>query len=913
MAKLSDDQKYVTVEAGDTLSQIAEDFGNGLSYRQLASINDIHDPDYIYVGQKIYLTGAPEKSDNSNIFSAYITHFGLQSNSDSTLFAVWSFNNNQTEHYETEWYYDTGDGVWFVGNKSTTEDSQSTYSIPSNAIKVFFRVKPISKTHTVNEKEVNYWKAQWSDKKYYTVVKEIGTPSDPKVELNKQTLKITASLTNISTDIVGTHIEFQLYERNRNISNKSLPTVKCRIDTTTRSASATWGVSVGKEYMVRCRAYKNKQYGDWSGWSDYIMTPPEAPERISTLYALSETDVHIGWIAVKNAETYEVEYTTELKYFDSSPGNVQSVSVDATKTNHTEITGLETGKTYYFRVRAKNSSDGDSAWTETKSLAIGKKPAAPTTWTSTSTVIVGEPLIFYWIHNSQDGSKQKYAEIEITIGDKTNTYTIDKTDVPEDEADNTSTYTIDTTYSEGTVIKWRVRTSGVTNEFGAWSTTRTINVYATPVLSMIVTNGSGRDIDTLTAYPLYIKAIATPETQTPLTYYLAIVANESYASIDDIGNSIIVNEGDEVYSKNFDISDSLTVELSAEHVNLDNGINYTVRCIVSMDSGLTAESSKEFEVAWRDVGYAPNAEIIYDEENVVTYIRPYSEYNRTHQYQVDHYYDNGNDNHIYTTTDTEITAYDGVPIERMFWNVYGKIEHEFAHTETGEQVFSGKTATGTTIYYCNIVKTYLSENVSLSVYRREFDGTFTEIQSGIDNQKNTFVVDPHPSLDYARYRIVAKSDVTGTVSFYDIPGYPINEPSVIIQWDEAWSSFDTNSEDMLAEPSWNGSMLKIPYNVDVSDATSPDVAMVEYVGRQSPVSYYGTQIGETATWNVQIPKSDKDTIYALRRLSRWMGDVYVREPSGTGYWANITVSFNQKHCDVLVPVTFNIVRVEGGI
>lgn len=45
------------------------------------------------------------------------------------------------------------------------------------------------------------------------------------------------------------------------------------------------------------------------------------------------------------------------------------------------------------------------------------------------------------------------------------------------------------------------------------------------------------------------------------------------------------------------------------------------------------------------------------------------------------------------------------------------------------------------------------------------------------------------------------------------------------------------------------------------------------------MSYYGTQLGETASWKVEIEKSDVDTLYALRRLAIWMGDVYVREPS----------------------------------
>ena len=107
--------------------------------------------------------------------------------------------------------------------------------------------------------------------------------------------------------------------------------------------------------------------------------------------------------------------------------------------------------------------------------------------------------------------------------------------------------------------------------------------------------------------------------------------------------------------------------------------------------------------------------------------------------------------------------------------------------------------------------------------------------------------------------------------------------------------------------------MRLPYNVDVTDNRKADASFVEYAGRKHPVSYYGTQLGETSTWNVTIPKEDKETIYALRRLSIWTGDVYVREPSGMGYCANVEVTFNIKYSDVTVPITLNITRVEGGV
>ena len=285
------------------------------------------------------------------------------------------------------------------------------------------------------------------------------------------------------------------------------------------------------------------------------------------------------------------------------------------------------------------------------------------------------------------------------------------------------------------------------------------------------------------------------------------------------------------------MNEPLSLSLSANDVDFENNVSYMVTCISSMDSGLNGEASLEFDVSWTEMEYEPDAEISYDGDSFVTYIRP----------------------------------------------------------------------------YCIDDEGYLIENVMISVYRREFDGSFTELSKNIDNTENSVIVDPHPALDYARYRIVATAKNTGTVSFYDPPGYPIDEPAIIIQWDEEWSQFNTNNEDEMEQPPWSGSLLRLPYNIDVSDSNTADVSLVEYAGRKHPVTYYGTQIGAIAIWNFEIVKDDTETLYGLRRLAAWMGDVYVREPSGSGYWANVSVSFSQRHTALTIPVTLNLTRVEGGV
>ena len=107
-------------------------------------------------------------------------------------------------------------------------------------------------------------------------------------------------------------------------------------------------------------------------------------------------------------------------------------------------------------------------------------------------------------------------------------------------------------------------------------------------------------------------------------------------------------------------------------------------------------------------------------------------------------------------------------------------------------------------------------------------------------------------------------------------------------------------------------MVKLMYNVDVEESYDPDVSLVKYIGREHPVSYYGTHRGVTAKWSAVIPKTDTETLYALRRLAAWRGNVYVREPSGTGYLANVKVSMPLKHKELTIPVSFDITRVEDG-
>lgn len=989
----------VTVQRGDSLWKIASQFlGSGTRYQELASLNGISNPNLIYVGQVIKLPGyagggGSSSSASANSNTATNIKLGMLASSDNQLLVTWTWGKEATTaSYEIEWTYDLGDGVWIIATSSTNVNEhnrsasrQVIYSIPDGAKKVRFRVKPIANKKTTDNKETYEWTAEWSGYQTWTDSTPLKEVPAPNVTIKNLTLTVDWS----DKDTDSTHIEFEIYKDGEsapfNISSQ-IPIVG--ID---KTASYSCNIEAGYKYIARCRGCKGTDYSEWSVPSNKENSPPSTPSGFTTLRATSETSIYMEWDEVQTAESYEVEYTTKLEYFDASD-QVEAFTISSTTEgnkppNKYEKNGFETGNTYFLRIRSIGEGSIKSSWSEVSSITLGEKPSAPTTWSSTTTVITGEPLNLYWVHNTVDGSSQTRAELELIInGTLIEPLISIKNTEKEDEKDKTSKVTIDTntgivswieddgehkvytgfSFIEGVKIQWRVRTWGITGESSDWSTQRTVDVYAPPTLTLNVyssktvtddsgniTHELGNPISVLTSFPFFIYGVPGPKTQNPIGYHLSIKANESYTTVDQVGNERTVNNGEEVYSRYFDITRELLVELTPGFVDLQNGITYTVVCTVTMDSGLTSEATRDFTVSWTDERYTPNAVISYDSERYVTHIRPYCENHNLVPYKV-----TNNKNtftvstesvdetvleDVFTTTGEKVllslntsktlvyycVSYmdsNGNPIDPVYYKVTAsngvytrsstKIKAStirLAFTETGEEVRLGKTADSDPFFYCVVDETSLVEGITLSVYRREFNGDFVEIMTGLENTKQTFTTDPHPSLDYARYRIVAIVDATGAVSYYDVPGFPIHEVGTIIQWDEEWVTFDTDIDLELAQPPWTGSLLRIPYNIDISDNNSPDVTLVEYAGRKRPVSYYGTQVGFKSNWNVEIPKEDRETLYALRRLSEWMGDVYVREPSGSGYWANIQVSYNVRHCDMTIPVSFSITRVEGGV
>lgn len=836
------------VVAGDTLWTLANKYGTTVD--NIVKLNNIKNPDYIVVGQVLQIDGTKVEPAKTTTSKVRIDVWGLVSNTTGPtrqMFVSWSFDQSNVSHYLIKWQY----CVIVNGKEVSAETSPTqintlfgTYSPDDSTTRVKVAIKPVAKTRKVNGKDTPYFTGAWAWSSVHIYSND--PPSAPPVPtVTRDGDILTATLDNLDAKVMNAkQIEFAAYKDN---ATSACKTITAKIDALGYCSATFSTLAVGSTYKFRARAKRDSLYSAWSDYTSNYGTRPASISKLTKCEGKTETSVLLEWEAAKGAKTYEIEYATDTSYFDGSDAVTKVTDIKSTSY---EKTGLDSGIEYFFRVRALND-EGETGWSETSSVIIGTSPEAPTTWSSTTTAIAGEPLTLFWVHNSSDNSKQSKAEIELTIDGNTTYIPIN---TPNKE-DKTYHYDIPDTsrYTEGTKIRWRVRTAGATgllsnllspggddDSFSEWSALRTIDVYAQPVVELSLTDASGAQLGTLTQFPIKVQATTYPSTQKPIGYHIEILVaqNEfSYEIMDEVGNTKMVGPGDRVYSGYFDTSEDLNETLSANDMSLENGVKYEVICVASMDSSLTAEATGEFDVSWTSEQYEPNASIIIDTDLLCTYISP----------------------------------------------------------------------------YCRDADDNLIEGVTLSVYRRDFDGGFTELASNLPNT-GTYFPDPHPALDYARYRIVAKFPTTGAVSYYDVPGQPLGVNAIVLQWDETWREFEgiEGIEEEIGIPLMSGSMIKLFYNIDVSEDASPDAELVEYIGRSHPVAYYGTHKGETATWSAAIPKSDIETLSALRRLQTWTGNVYAREPSGTGYWANVTISFGQKHTELTIPITISLTRVEGG-
>lgn len=814
-----------------------------------------------------------------------ITGPALQPGTSNEYYVTWVYKKTHLKEFSYEWLYYNRSGVVFEGSSGTVDASSppvshtytSTYSPPEEATTIAFRVKPVAKTHSKKVKkqtrQVEYWKGSWSNFQKKTTTPNLvpDNPSNPDIEVKDNRLTAFVEVSDSKT----TQIQFQVIQDDTTQYNVGTANVILS------RATFSWDIPEGHHFKVRCRAYGSGGLAslEWSGYSSTAYSRlPKLTGQID-IEQLTPESIKITFATpVSGAEAYEVEYTTNKDYFDAS--SLVSSETVATKGNYIIISGISqsSGGIYYFRIRGKRTSQTSAAeaeWSDILSLPVGKAPTAPSTWSSTSTAKIDEDVILYWIHNSADGSRERSADLWYSIKfsdgfEQTSRITINNPDFANEFAETKVRQYVFPTWHLGKdyEVSWRIRTRGIIDEYSPYSTTRKFKVYYPPTVTVGI-----------------------------------FKRNEWFWDPFDF-------EIDDIYSAIGELKDpyNLPDEPITQYPILIGAIAEPLT-----QQPLEANFTIFSEQAYETLDFDGTAKFVGEGEQI---------FSKTVSYF--HYADIANRFHL-VLLPSDILLENGMTYRLLCTVAMGsglKAETEVIFTmdlDSPDYDVNAEITYDEENYCCYIQPFCMDEeenlvkNVKLSVYRRNFDGEFIAIAKNLKNTDQITVLDPHPNLNQALYRLVAQSGTSGGIFAYDLPPEPIEETSIVIQWDERWKDFIWEGEDPLFEPVITVQRLVLPYNVDITDNSSIDVSHVEYIGRKHPVSYYGTQVGQTASWSSEIPWDDTETIDKIRQLQIFTGDCYVRELNGAGYWATVNISFTRTHCELAIPVTLDITRVEGGV
>lgn len=854
-------------------------------------------------------------------------------------------------------------------------NNTSEFSIPSDAYEIRAKVTPISKTYKKDKKELKYFTAEgkWTQNYNLGVLKPPKPTITPTVGTIRDFSDAATKYRIVIDDIDGnllqgpnkvTSIDFYILAFDGSGKKSSEIINQCPIVASTTNANrgrCTLDYVAGHGEIVNFSYRYEDTQGDVGPWADYtgsvnddsfngyLFSRPNNPKNLKLQVINYRDDLNPSTASLKlkwDPPYYEdhllrgyIPHKVEIQYlirddsyqysslkemFDLSQQEAVKTTIPWSTFYDISNIVIGGGKKIYCRIRnvedrgyqdGRNSPDYEhqalSDWAYTSLVVSGKVPGMPTIWSSKENLSIDDNVDLFWIHNSENQEQEEQVTMEFSfdfiqngsLETITRTITINDSELNANASDNFKRITFsvlnllrkenpnnisNVTWTQSQAhnfdetidytIRWRAKTRNIYgNNDSEYSGYKTIKIYQPPTISLSLENQNQNPTNTVDTYPIVFNISSSPISQMPLTHYFTVKALRSHTYMNPDGSERNVTAGDIVFEKIITNPDSnYTLTLLPGDLYLENGLDYNISCNTSFDSGLEASSEITINLDLGDDDFQVGASVTSIEDKVIAYIYPF-------------------------IGETQVTSEIQEVIDRLEQMAFDDPERE-SLMEVLESVPEGDM-----LAPLNDQSNYL-----VAVHRKNNDGTFTLIDDYYQAGVGSFSIDLHPNIGNVTYRIVGINQITGKMVFSEVEG-TIEENAILINWDESIEDGPmTSDENEMSDPGYSTNLLRLPYDIEISDNHSNDVSLVEYIGRQNPVSYYGTQKSHTSTWNTKIPKDDTETLAIIKKLAVYSGDCYVREPSGDGYWANVKVSYSQKYDDLTIPISLSITKVEGG-
>ena len=797
---------------------------------------------------------------------------------------------------------------------------------------------------------------------------KLATPSGLSVSTNTSTYRATVSVTN-NSDVPDSRIAI-IYRAKKGKNTESIVVgiipngesqaiVQCPNwsgkDAVAFGVYAFQGSSKAKSRSDGVTAYtitpNIKSAEVWDGGSVPVKPNNVTVERSED----SSGEVILTWDWTwTQANTAEISWSKNPNAWESTD-EPETYNLSNMYAAHWRVSGLETGVTWYFRIRLNNETDDGTAYgpySDIVSIDLSSAPNIPVLNLSKAVITVDDTLTASWAYSSTDGTSQAYAEIceatlveEIAEGTQVASYgaVIAHTQTAQSCAINTSSWLV------GSEHNLCVRVTSGSGRLSGWSDPVTVTV-AEPIECAI----------TETSIKLVQNIFTYPYSSTPITI--------NGIEWNDNGDGSITANGTATHDSVFSFGDVAFSSLSAGEyaVNQPDGassstygvriIGYTAQqggSVVSKE--YTPNFETEFEIlstdnyaflqgsiiiragqTVQDFQYTPNVYNTADGVNVNTLtelpltatvtgagdggittliIERAAEYHmiRPDESMLDGYEGEtiaivrqDGEGQITIGAGDLIGAFDDGALYRLI----ATAEDGLGQTDTKEIVFEvhwerQAEVPSATVEMINgvakitpIAPDGAEEGDVCDIYRLTADLPELIVRNGEFGED---YADPYPAI--------------GTRYGHRIVHRTVNGDYITADNTPAWIDTGADDGDVLdlnyGIIDFPGGSLPFRYNVKLSGTWAKDFEQTKYLGG-SVVGDWNVGVNRTGTVNAALVFDDEETIRTLRQLAEYSGICHVRTPDGSSYSADVQVaeSLGYDTAGKVIEVTLNITRVD---
>lgn len=365
---------------------------------------------------------------------------------------------------------------------------------------------------------------------------------------------------------------------------------------------------------------------------------PAAPTGVNVfLESMGEARVIWQWKWV-SANRAEVSWSKN-KYAWESVEAPDTFLIDSVQQSSIRIPNLETGITWYFRVRLAQQTGDDivyGPYSELHSLNMASAPEKPVVALSADTIAATQPLTVSWSYDSTDGTEQGYAEVWACTGTGypverlINTTTARQAVIPSGKWQPGSSHYLMVVVSSASGLR-SPASDPVSFYVAALPGCR---ITSTSLINLVMDGGDIYPSNSL--YPsndLYPALTSPGLTEMPLTLTVtgagsggittvAIERAESY-QLDRPDESVFNGyEGETVAVVSMSGEGSITINRGDLVGALDDGARYRLVATTQDSLGQTATATITFVVRWAHQAIMPSATIVVDDVHNIVKITP---------------------------------------------------------------------------------------------------------------------------------------------------------------------------------------------------------------------------------------------------------------------------------------------------